>query len=364
MQLNLMCPINNLSYGLVSLNLLDQLDKLGWQISLFPINPGSIEAESNYHDLIRKCVANAKYFNANAPCLRVFHQFSMAESIGFGERIGMYFNEMDKLTPLEVNHLNSLDKVITCSDYAQEAAKNSGVVRPDVYVIPLGYNPDIFKVHRNTITDKVVFLNVGKFEYRKSHDVLADIFSSSFTQQDNVELWMLNTNLFLSKEESDEWINMYTNCPLANKIKIIPRQESQHQIAYLMQNATCGIGISRAEGFNLSILEMMACGVPSIVTNFSGHTQFCNEEISILIEPDGLEEANDGKWFIPGGEINQGNWMKMTDKVCGDIGDAMKWVYNNPEKVKVYGFNCVKHSKEFTWNKMALQLEQILKDGV
>lgn len=358
-----MAPINQLSYGLVSVNFLHQLDKLGWEVALFPINPTNIEAEPAHHELIRKCLSNVKKFDDTAPTLRIYHQFSMAESIGSGPRIGMYFNELNKLTLLEVKHLNSLDCVVTCSNFARNAAIESGV-KGSPEIVHLGYDPIIFKPNPNISSDKTIFLNVGKFEYRKGHDVLADIFSSSFTQQDNVELWMLNTNPFLSKEESDEWINMYVNSPLGNKIKIIPRQDSQHQIAYLMQNTTCGIFPSRAEGWGLSTLEMMGCGKPSIVTNYAGHTEFCNEETSILIEPDGLEDASDGKWFSPTAEINAGQWLKLTDKVCSQIGNAMRYVYESPNKTKELGNNCVNHAKEFTWNKVALQLDAILKDVV
>ena len=50
--------------------------------------------------------------------------------------------------------------------------------------------------------------------------------------------------------------------------------------------ADCGLFPARAEGWNLELLEMMACGKQVIATNYSAHTEFCTKENSILIESD------------------------------------------------------------------------------
>ena len=54
---------------------------------------------------------------------------------------------------------------------------------------------------------------------------------------------------------------------------------------------------------------MMSCGKHVIATNYSAHTEFCNEENCRLIEIDKLESAYDGKWFF-----YQGQWGSLGDK--------------------------------------------------
>ena len=76
-----------------------------------------------------------------------------------------------------------------------------------------------------------------------------------------------------------------------------------------MSKADCGIFPSRAEGWNLDMLEMMALNKSIITTNYSAHTEFCNKDNSFLIDISETEPANDGKWFF-----GQGNWAKIGEE--------------------------------------------------
>ena len=51
-----------------------------------------------------------------------------------------------------------------------------------------------------------------------------------------------------------------------------------------------------AEGWNLELLEMLACGKQVITTNYSAHTEFCNKE-NAFVDIEKNETAYDGKWF-------------------------------------------------------------------
>lgn len=68
MQLNVMCPINDRSLGILGLNYCLSLDKLGVDVALFPINTQNnlvFESEEDIKILQRQ-IANGSYFNANA----------------------------------------------------------------------------------------------------------------------------------------------------------------------------------------------------------------------------------------------------------------------------------------------------------
>ena len=64
-----------------------------------------------------------------------------------------------------------------------------------------------------------------------------------------------------------------------------------------MAQTDCGIFPSRAEGWNLELLEMLACIKSVITTHYSAHTEFCDDVNSDLVEIKETELAYDGKWF-------------------------------------------------------------------
>ena len=90
----------------------------------------------------------------------------------------------------------------------------------NIYFIPLGVDDEIFKPCDISDSEKTIFFNCGKWEIRKGHDLIPELFLKAFDQEDDVELWMMNSNPFLNKEETEAWHNMYLNNKLANKIKL------------------------------------------------------------------------------------------------------------------------------------------------
>lgn len=54
---------------------------------------------------------------------------------------------------------------------------------------------------------------------------------------------------------------------------------------------------TRAEGWDLPILEAMACGLPCIVTDYSGHRVFANYNKSYLIRVKTMCKAMDPTAF-------------------------------------------------------------------
>lgn len=366
MNINLSCAINKLGYGQVGTNVLSSLVHAGHNVSLFPINPHNIEAEEKHHSNIQVAANNALFFDSAAPSLRIFHQWLMAESFGSGPRIGWPIFELDQLTKLEWHHLNSLDKIIVCSQWAYDVLVTNHI-RPKIEIVPLGYDPDIFNT--NQVINKsqsTVFINIGKWEIRKGHHIIIEAFNKAFNSNDNVELWMINDNPLRPAEENQKWRDLYLNSKLgqAGKIKIIERQDTQAQLAYIMRKADFGIFPALAEGWNLEVLELMACGVPSIVTNYSAHTQFCNSKTSMLIDIDETEEAFDGIWFKPGGIVNQGNWAKFGQKQEEQTIAHMKLCHQLKQEgdnlITSARDNNILQAKDYTWTKSVNQLVTFL----
>lgn len=342
--INIIAPINQLGYGVVSLNIVKSLSSLGVNVSLFPIG-GQIQCPSSDVAVINKCVRNATLYDPSAPCVKIWHQNDLALHAGKGLYIGFPIFELDTFTDIELHHLSSCDELFVCSKWAKSIIKNSIRREIEVNVIQMGVDMSIFPPTVPHKSDKIVFLNCGKWEKRKGHDILIEAFKRAYRENNNIELWMMCTNPFNTPEEEMRWRNLYKH----EAVKIIPRAETQQEVYNIMAQSHCGVFPSRAEGWNLELLEMMSVGRHVITTNYSAHTEFCNDENASLIEIEELEPAVDNKWFF-----GQGKWAKINENTINQISkhmlsfaDSYKFDISEPS---------VETAAEFSWTNTAKQI--------
>jgi glycosyltransferase involved in cell wall biosynthesis len=343
MNLSISAPINATGYGLASLHLIKQLSNTT-NISYFPIGGISVSSQDEYN-LISRLLDNSNNFDINAPYLKIWHQFDLATRIGKGKYFAFPFFELDTLNDREKLHLSVPDEIIVTSQWAKEVIYNNGITSK-VNVVPLGVDHSIFNYNIPKIQnlDKYVFLTIGKWEIRKSHEILPDIFKTAFPNQQDVELIVLASehSSYSSQDEIKAWKKLYGNDP---RIKIIPGVNSQQDIANIIANSDCGLYISKAEGWNLELLETMAMNKPVIATNYSSHTEYCNKDNCLLVDINDKELAYDGKVFN-----NQGYWAKIGEKEIDQTIEYMRYLYNNRIQSNNSGLQT---SKKYSWTNSA-----------
>jgi len=323
MTLNLVAPVNTLSYGYTALNFIKSLTRLQKSVSLFPISDKIEVTNQNDEDSVQQALLNARMFDVNAPCVRLWHQHDMSQFVGRGPRIGFPIFELDTFSDIEKHHLNSVDRLFVCSEWAAETIRSNNIDVP-TSVVPLGVDPDIFHVASATpLKSPTVFFNGGKWEVRKGHDILIEAFERAFKKDDNVELWMMTANLFNTPAEDNAWTSKYNN----PKVKIFPRVRTQQEVYNIMSQTDCGVFPSRAEGWNLEALEMMACGKQVIITDCTAHTEYCSRQNAHLIGITDFEPAFDGKWFH-----GQGQWAKLGEPQIQQFADYMRFIHERKQK--------------------------------
>jgi len=325
MEINLTAPINDLGYGVAGLNVLKGLVRNGCKVSYWPIGQATPRTQEDA-DIISQCMSNAQFFDSQAPSLRLWHQHDMSHHVGHGIKVGFPVFELDKFSELEKHHLQSLDKIIVCSEWAKGVVEKE-VPGSRVDVAPLGVNVSIFKPQEIEPRSTTVLLNIGKWEIRKGHDILWEAFNEAFNENDDVELWMMNHNPFLDEAQEAEWHNLYLQSKLGSKIKILPRVETHLEVAQIMRQADIGVFPSRAEGWNLEALEMMAMGKYVILTDYSAHTEFASQINSKLIKIDETESAYDGIWFH-----GQGEWASIGDSQMEQLVSHMRTLHELNQK--------------------------------
>jgi glycosyltransferase involved in cell wall biosynthesis len=180
-----------------------------------------------------------------------------------------------------------------------------------------------------------------------------ELFKKAFPNEEDVELCILaseNTNSYSSKEELDQWKSMYMT---DDRVNLINGLNSHYEIAELINNSDCGIFPSRAEGWNLELLEMMSMNKPVIATNYSSHTEFCNSDNCYLVNIHTYEKAYDGKAFA-----GQGNWAKIDLDQKDQIIEYMRYCYSNRVNTNING---VKTAEKFNWLDSAKSLLRCIK---
>ena len=329
--------------------------ELGVDVQFYTIN--QIKSYEELQDIPAKYLnsivtsinrVNSPSVQIHAPVVKIYHQFALDMFPGKGEHIGFPFFELDTFNQLEQTHLKSVDKMFVASNWAKQVMSKY-YNESQIHVIPLGVDSTIFKPthnHNKTTT----FTCIGKWEKRKNQAAIIAAFNSAFTLDDNVTLWLCCDNPCYPPINED-FKNLVRSTKLANKIQLIPRRQTQNEVAEIIKLSSCGVFPSRAEGWNLELLEFMSMGKPVITTNYSAHTEFCNSSNSYLIEPQSMELAEDGIWFN-----KQGSWMEWTESNQQSLIELMKNVHLTNQAGLVYNDAGVKTAEQFSWKQTALKI--------
>jgi glycosyltransferase involved in cell wall biosynthesis len=372
LNINITAPWNSLGYGVAASNIIKALLCNDVNVAYWPITTKTLQValpqpeDEDNASLVRELLNNREFFDATAPSLRIWHQDDMAQHIGSGERIGFPIFELDRFTDVEKHNLRSLDRIFVCSQWAKNIIHdqiNYGLQNKiSVYVIPLGVDRNIFNENKPMVRadSTTIFMNVGKWEVRKGHDILCSAFNEAFKTNDNVELHMMCDNPFLNEYERLEWERHYLDSPLgkAGKIRILVRQPTHSNVADMMREADVGVFPSRAEGWNLELLEFMSMGKHVIATNCSAHTEFVNTSNTLLIPIEATELAYDGFWFN-----GQGNWGLIDSFSINELILHMRELHDMKQKGQLkVNQSGIETAKRFSWDNSAKKIIEYLHD--
>ena len=348
--INLITPINNLGYGIAGYNLFKNLHQLHPSAALYPVSKPSFIDEHVLAGLNNRRNNGA---GTHAPCVKIWHQNDVHTYVGKGERVAFPIFELTEFNEEEKISMTHCDRVFVCSQWAKDVVLDQlGNTFSDhhVHVVPLGVDTSLFLPHLAQ-RPSTIFFNCGKWEVRKGHDVLLECFNSAFNMNDNVELWMMCENPFIG-QSNQEWIDRYKHSLLGPKIRIIPRQDTHKDVYNIMRQTDCGVFPARAEGWNLELLEMLACGKSVIATNYSAHTEFCNSDNAMLIDPDGLEQAEDGVFFSG----DHGEWASLGEGSKEQLINHMRTFHNTKQTKHELNSAGISTANRYTWQNSTKEM--------
>ncbi|MAH51389.1 hypothetical protein CMI37_36570 [Candidatus Pacearchaeota archaeon] len=311
MKLVVEVPLNSLSFGNVSVNLLREMYKREYDIALFPIGE---KAELEAYDKLDKdflewiqASANTRFdkLDKDRPSLKLWH-INGAEKRYTPRQYLFTFYELDTPTNTEKNIVKLQNKTIFSSAYARKSFKLYGCDNAEN--VPLGFDQDFHKLDKEYLEGKVHFGLMGKFEKRKHTSKIIKLWALKYGNNYKYQLTCCISNPFLKGDHLNQLISESLEGKRYGNINFVPYLKTNSEVNDFLNSIQIDLsGMSGAEGWNLPAFNASALGKWSIVLNASSHKDWANEENSILIQPNGKEPAADGVFFSPDGPFNQGN---------------------------------------------------------
>lgn len=251
------------------------------------------------------------------------------------------------------NKILKYDQFWVVSEWQKQCLIAQGYPSHKIFVVPEGVNGDVFKPCNAKNKKDFVFCLFGRWEYRKSTTEIIRAFNNVFSKKKNVKLLLSADNPyaddgFNSTEERLKEFNL-----VDNNLKILHFPIRDQYINYLQQSDVF-LSCARSEGWNLPLIEAMACGTPSIYSNWGGQLEFAKERgvpVNVLHE---VPASNQNPNFT-------GNYIEPDYK---DLEQKMLEVYNNYSHYKNRAVLESKKIREiFTWDNAAKIADDILKKG-
>jgi glycosyltransferase involved in cell wall biosynthesis len=360
MNLNLVTPLGLMGHGYVGRYILHELTTAGVHVALFPVgNPGYFN--QNKQDPVGLGLLNATQYDPKAPSVRICPAMMQAEHVGRGKHVGFPFFELDHFETGAIHHLRQLDVILVASRWAAGVVAAHDLKVPTA-VVPLGVDRTVFHEainagERERNVGPTVFVNTGKWEKRKGHDFLLEAFCHAFTPRDNVLITLLSSNYTLAQQDNDTWARMFLNSAVGSRVRLIPRLPNHHEVAKLIAGADCGVFPSRAEGWNLGLLECMSVGLNVIATDYSAHTEFATEANCRLVHVVETEPVQDAQWLA-----GQGSWAKLGTSQMEQMVHHLREVHRlKQEGVLPRNEAGIATAKAFPWRRSAESLLQAVQ---
>jgi autotransporter strand-loop-strand O-heptosyltransferase len=250
------------------------------------------------------------------------------------------------------NKLLEFNEMWVPSKWQMECMIKQGYPRDRIKVVPEGVDEKVFfpdekAKHQLTSDGRFTFFLAGRWDYRKSIKEIIETFLKTFDKNEPVDLIVSIDNPFSNdgQKTTEERLKHYGLED--DRIKILhfpPRNEYIN----ILKSCSCFVSCARSEGWNLPLIEAMACGTPSIYSNCSGQLEFA-EGRGIPVNVLGEKPANESSY----NHFNEmvGNYYEPD---FNDLSSKMRFVYEFHDEVKKKSLDESKEiRKEFSWENVA-----------
>tara|TARA_R110002012_G_scaffold32739_2_gene96306 strand:+ start:1346 stop:2428 length:1083 start_codon:yes stop_codon:yes gene_type:complete len=315
MKLLLELPLNNLSFGNVSINLLQEFHKRDLEVGVFPtgdVNVGSFDLSDDFKKYIEDAVNKRfDFLSKDVPALKLWH-LNGSENRKNKNQFLYTFYECNEPTAIEKTIAASQEKTIFSSTYARDHFASKGLTNCEA--VPLGLDPSIKSTGKEYMKDCVHFGLMGKYENRKHTQKIIQTWLKKYGNNNKYLLTCCITNPFFKPEQMQGLINQTLQGEHYNNINFLPHLATNKEVNEYLNSIDIDLGgLSGGEGWNLPSFNATCLGKWSIVLNSTSHKDWANDDNSILVEPSGDMPVSDGVFFSPNQPFNQGTFYTWTE---------------------------------------------------
>jgi FkbM family methyltransferase len=243
------------------------------------------------------------------------------------------------------------DEVWVPTQWQFDCLVEQGYPAYKISIVPEGVDVETFKpLDVITKKDKFRFLYFGRWDYRKGTTEVLRAFGQAFSGRTDVEMIasVENPYPYDGLKSTKERVDFHKiNTENIKFIKFTPREE---YIKYL-QEGDVFVSCARSEGWNLPLIEAMACGTPSIYSDWGGQLEFAKDK-GIPVKIDYLRPANIEHKDFPG-EYCEPYWNNLEEQMLN--------VVNNYESLKTLSMvESLDIHDKFNWDTVAKGASDIL----
>lgn len=253
------------------------------------------------------------------------------------------------------NLIKKYDQFWVASNWQRGCLIEQGYDSLKVKVVPEGVDSSKFFPLENFSFDKFRFFLVGRWEYRKSTEDIIRNFLQCFSDLNDVELLISVDNSFLGLTGEKIKEKLASLNLLSDKIKIFNFPKSDEYLRLLRQSNVF-ISCARGEGWNLPLIEAMACGIPSIYSDWGAQLEFA-KNLGLPVKIKGEFPARDDFGNLTVGNYCEPDWE--------DFKRVLKYSYENFKQIKDKALLESKFIRDtFTWENAAKIADRHISEAV
>lgn len=277
-----------------------------------------------------------------------------------GRRIAYTVWESTRLPESWMPALAAADRIWVPTEWGRGIMAESGLDPARIDVVPEGvdgatFHPAVAPAPDLARREGFKFVSVGKFEARKGSRLLIRAFDEAFAD-DPRPVWLVmaahnpfDRDLDLGRELRALGLKR------PDRLLFIPPVERHDVFAGLYAACDCFVLPTRAEGWGLPICEAMACGLPAIVTGYSGLLAFAHAHAYLVdhrlvpVDPPFFDTA-DG---------DPGCWAEPD---AGHLRHLMRHVRDHPAEARARGLAGSAHvRRHFDWHHAGAAADAALR---